>query len=333
MVPVDTRPPRVVTVFGSLNTDLTVRVDRFPQPGETLQGSELVTAPGGKSANQAVAAATLGSRVRLIGAVGDDAHGRFLLSEAETAGVDVSGVTQDPDHATGSAMIVVDVDGENTIIVSAGANGRHTARSVHDADFGQPAVVCLCLEVPMPAVQAAAEAGKAAGATVLLNLSPYADVPATLPAAVDVLVVNGHEAELFLGAREDARAQGIAGSTAAGSTDWDSRLNAFIQRGVERVVVTLGPDGAVVLDATAYTEVGGDDGRISMIGAPRVEAVDTTGCGDAFMGALAHRLAEGSSLVEAARLAVEVGALAATRKGAQTSYPAFGHLAATQGSD
>ncbi len=317
-----------VIVFGSLNADLTVRVDRFPRPGETLPGSELMTASGGKSANQAVAAATLGSVVRLLGAVGDDGHGRFLRLQVEAAGVDVDGVLVDRAHATGSTMIVVDDAGENTIIVSAGANGRHTEQSVQGVDFTGAAVLCLGLEVPVAAVQAAAQAGQTAGAIVLLNPSPYAELPAATLAAVDVLVVNGSEAAEFLGLSGDGDLRGRA---AAESIDaWSSRLDAFVDRGVERVVVTLGPDGAVVLDATATGHLGEaddvDDGWVKTVSAPGVEAVDTTGCGDAFTGALAHRLATGASLQEAARFAVEVGALAATREGAQTSYSAFSHL-------
>ncbi len=302
-----TRDPGKIAVFGSLNADLTVRVERFPEPGETLSGSELVTAPGGKSSNQAVAAALLGSSVQLVGAVGDDANGSFLLQKAEESGVDVSQVTRDPEHATGSAMIVVDDAGENTIIVSPGANGRHTALSVREADFGGADVLCLCLEVPLEAVEAAAERGREAGAQVVLNLSPYAEVPSTLLSNADVLMVNRSEAELVLG-RE------VAG-------DWSAVLDELNRLDVERAVVTLGSEGAVVLDGTAS----GED-RITEIDSPAVDAVDTTGCGDAFTGALAHAIASGSSLIEAARLAARVGALAATRKGTQASYGAFVEL-------
>ena len=158
-----------VVVFGSLNVDLTVRVERFPEPGETLTGSELATAPGGKSSNQAVAIAVLGSSVRLIGAVGDDGNATFLLDQAGAAGVDVSGVVRDAGHATGSAMIVVDAAGENTIIVSPGANGALAPLSVRAEDFADASVLCLCLEVPVPAVKAAAEQGRRAGAQVLLG--------------------------------------------------------------------------------------------------------------------------------------------------------------------
>ncbi|MGB3184976.1 MAG: ribokinase [Ornithinimicrobium sp.] len=246
-------------VFGSLNADLTVRVERFPDPGETLNGSELVTAPGGKSSNQAVAAALLGSSVRLVGAVGDDAHGRFLLDQAREAGVDVSQVRADADHATGSAMIVVDASGENTIIVSPGANGLHTAASAGETDVAGADVLCLCLEVPLNAVEAAARRGHEAGALVVLNLSPYTKVPSTLLGHVDVLLVNQNEAELVVG-RE------VAG-------DWAATLEAFIGLGVDRVVVTLGAEGAVVLDGT-----GSGDHELDRTGSGHHE-LDRTGSG------------------------------------------------------
>ncbi|MGB7450168.1 MAG: ribokinase [Ornithinimicrobium sp.] len=297
-----------IVVFGSLNADLTVRVQRFPEPGETLSGSELVTAPGGKSSNQAAAAAVLGSSVRLVGAVGADSHGSFLLEQAGEAGVDTSGVSQERDHATGSAMIVVDAAGENTIIVSPGANGRHTAESVRASDIGEADVLCLCLEVPLEAVEAAVEQGRSVGARVVLNLSPYAEVPDAVLRGTDVLLVNEREAELVTGDSQDG--------------DWSSTLGRLAELGVEHAVVTLGADGAVVLDATAA-----EPDRVVTVDSPKVEAVDTTGCGDAFTGALAHALASGHSLVEACEVAAQVGALAATREGAQSSYGAFAHLA------
>ncbi len=293
-----------VAVIGSLNADLTVRVERFPAPGETLAGSELVVAPGGKGSNQAAAAAMLGSTVRLVGAVGEDDHGSFLLAEARRSGVDVESVRRLSDHATGTAMIVVDAAGENTIIVSPGANGALTPELTTDA-LGQPSVLCLCLEVPVDTVSTAAAAGRSAGATVVLNLSPYAFVEADLLSSTDILLVNSSEAALLLGV--DALPDDPA---------------AWPELPVARAVVTLGADGAVVLDRTAV-----EGERAVPIAPTRVEVVDTTGSGDAFTGALAHRLAAGDSLVDAARFAARAGALAATRPGAQSSYSALTSLA------
>lgn len=293
-----------VVVVGSLNADLTVRVERFPQPGETLHGSELVVAPGGKSSNQAAAAAALGSAVRLVGAVGDDDHGTFLLTRARDAGVDVGGVRRLPDHATGTAMIVVDGSGENTIIVSPGANGAFAPDLIDAAELADAAVLCLCLEVPVEAVLAAARAGREAGATVVLNVSPYASVGPDLLALTDILLVNRSEAALLLGVH----------TLPEDPSGWP-------ELPVARAVVTLGGDGAVVIDRTAP-----DGERSTPIAPTAVEVVDTTGSGDAFTGALAHRLAAGDPLVDAARVAAHAGALAATRPGAQSSYTALADL-------
>lgn len=301
-------PAGKVVVVGSLNADLTVRTDRFPSPGETLNGSELVIVPGGKSANQAAAAAILGADVRLFGAVGADGHGDLLLKAAANAGVDASRVLRRTGTATGTAMIVVDAAGENTIIVSPGANGTVTGAELPADLFDGAAVLTLSLEVPLEAVTAAARAGCNAGAQVLLNLSPYREVPAELLSLTDVLLLNTHEAALVTGLADPA-------------SDWEAVIAALDALGVRRTIVTLGGDGAVVLDGTASgTE------RVAAIAPTRVAAVDTTGCGDAFTAATAARLAAGDSLVEAARFAARAGALAATREGAQSSYPALQEL-------
>jgi len=289
-----------VVVVGSLNVDLTVTVVRFPDPGETLTGSELVRAPGGKSSNQAVAAALLGSTVRLVGAVGEDDDGAFLLERARASGVDVSGVSRLAEHATGTAMIVVDGGGENTIIVSPAANGALTAEHATVDDLVTGDVLCLCLEVPQPAVLAAARSAHDAGARVVLNLSPYAEMPAELLSLTDVLLVNATEAAQLLGAELG---------------DWSATRDQLRAKGVAAAVVTLGGDGAVVLDD-----------EVSTVAAEPVQVVDTTGCGDAFTGAVAHRLARGEPLVEAARFAARVAARAATAPGAQSSYAQFPEL-------
>lgn len=294
-----------VVVVGSLNADLTVRTERFPSPGETLNGSELVVVPGGKSANQAAAAAILGADVRLFGAVGADGHGDLLLKAAVGAGVDASRVLRRTDTATGTAMIVVDAAGENTIIVSPGANGTVTGAELPADLFEDAAVLCLSLEVPLDAVVAAAQAGHDAGAQVLLNLSPYQEVPAELLALTDVLLLNAHEAALVTGLADPA-------------ANWEAVLEALAGLGVRRTVITLGGDGAVVLDGMAP-----EAERIVFVAPTRVTAVDTTGCGDAFTAATAARLAAGGSLTDAAAFAARAGALAATRQGAQSSYSAL----------
>lgn len=288
-----------VVVVGSLNADLTVTVARFPSPGETLVGSELVTAPGGKSSNQAVAAATLGADVALVGAVGADDHGTFLVDRAQESGVDTSGVVRLDQTATGTAMIVVDRDGENTIIVSPGANGALTPEQVGDAGLRADDVLCLCLEVPQDVVLAAARAASVVGARVVLNLSPVTDVPDELLSLADVLLVNAGEAESVVG----------------DLGTWPDVRDRLRERGVGAAVVTLGGDGAVVLDD-----------EVAEVAAESVDVVDTTGCGDAFTGAVAHGLVRGDGLVAAARRASRAAGLAATAAGAQSSYSRLSEL-------
>lgn len=276
-----------IVVVGSLNADLVVRTERFPKPGETLQGSDLAILPGGKSANQAVAAGRLGGTVRMIGAVGDDGNGTLLRESVASAHVDTTHVAVRQGVATGTAVITVDAAGENTIVISGGANATLTPEDLPASAFDGAGVLGLCLEVSIDVVLAAARAGRAAGATVLTNLSPFGAVPQKLLDLTDVLLVNEHEA---------------------------AELG---DHGVARSIVTRGGAGCTVHD--------GDADAVD-VDAVRVEPVDTTGCGDAFMGAVALRLDAGDSLLEAARFAVGVGAYAATKPGAQASYPTTSEL-------
>src|SRR6478735_10218198 len=225
-------PGRIVVV-GSLNADLTIYCERLPQPGETVQGNGFAVNPGGKSANQAVAAARLGGHVSLVGAVGEDANGNMLEASVAGAGVDVSHV-RNSSEPTGVAVIAVDARGENNIIISAGANGTLSPADVAGAAdvLEGAAVVSLCLEVAMPTVLAAAQAGHDAGATVLLNLSPYAHIPAELAELTDVLLVNAHEAALFL-------ASETPGADAA-AEEWDAVRERFAGHGIQQALVTLG---------------------------------------------------------------------------------------------
>jgi ribokinase len=278
-----------IVIVGSLNADLVVRTDRFPKPGETLHGSDLAILPGGKSANQAVAAGRLGGTVHMIGAVGDDGNGALLRDSVAAAGADTTHVAVRQGTATGTAVITVDAHGENTIVISGGANATLTPDDLPAEAFRDAAVLGLCLEVSIDVVLAAARAAHEAGVTVLTNLSPFGDVPRELLDLTDVLLVNEHEAA------------------------------ALGDHGVARSIVTRGGDGSVVHD--------GDAAPVEVPAVP-VEAVDTTGCGDAFMGAVALRLAAGDTLLEAARFAAGVGAYAATGAGAQASYPTTTQLEA-----
>jgi len=300
-----------IVVVGSLNADLTIYCERLPQPGETVHGNGFAVNPGGKSANQAVAAGRLGGHVSLVGAVGEDANGNMLQASAAGAGVDV-GHVRTSSEPTGVAVIAVDAHGENNIIISAGANGTLSPADVADAAdvLDGAAVVSLCLEVAMPTVLAAAQAGHDAGATVLLNLSPYAHIPAELAELTDVLLVNAHEAALFLGPGAS-----VPGADAH-AAQWDAVRERFAGRGIRRVLVTLGAHGSVVLDSKAAP-----GSSVTFVAPTRVDAVDTTGAGDAFTGAVAVRLAGGDALVDAAAFASVAAALATTRKGTQAAYP------------
>lgn len=293
-----------VVVVGSVNADLVVQVERRPGAGETVLGSDLVTLPGGKGANQAVAAARLGARTALVGRVGDDGHGSFLRDSLRREGVELGGLASTA-GASGVALITIDPDGDNSIIVSPGANGRLTEADVAAARplIEAAAVVSLQLEIPLPSVIAAARHAR----RVVLNLSPVAPVPAELLALCDPLVVNEHEAAFLL--------EG-AGASPAAAASWGDQAAALLRLGARSVVVTLGADGAVV---------GGMAGTVH-VPSPRVEVVDTTGAGDAFTGALCWRLAASDDLVTAARFAVRVGAAAVRSTGAQSSYPTMAGL-------
>ena len=301
-----------ICVVGSANADLTVRTLALPKPGETVAGDALQLLPGGKSANQAAAAARLGGRVSLVGAVGRDAYGDMLVESLERSGVDVTHLQISDDATTGTAMIAVDERGENFIIVSSGANGLVDA-SVVDAAADAVAgadVLSLTFEVPVEANIRASEIARAHGTRVVLNPSPFVEPPSELLRNVDVLVLNEHELrQLSPELGDDARLEAHA--------------RALGERGVARTVVTLGAQGAALLALDP-----GSQPSATRVGAPRVEAVDTTGCGDAFTGALLLGLAAGQELVDSVRTACVVGAIAATAIGAQSSYPYAHELAA-----
>jgi ribokinase len=295
-----------LAVVGSLNLDLVVRVARLPGPGETVTGSDVFRNPGGKGANQAVAAARLGRRVAMVGCVGDDDAGRELLGSLAGAEVDTAQVRVVDGVPSGTAFITVGEDGENQIVVSPGANARLTPADVAAARPALEAatVTLLQLEVPLEAVAAAA--ATAAG-RVVLNPAPVRDLPGDLLTGVDVLVPNRVELAQLAGASVPETVE--AAGTLAG------RLPA------RAVVVTLGADGALVVE----------DGRVSHVPSVPVRPVDTTAAGDAFCGGLADALAGGASLQEAARRAVRVAAAACLRPGAQASLPTPADLEALPG--
>ena len=299
-----------VSVIGSMNADYTVTAQRLPGPGETITGGPLQLLPGGKSGNQAAAAAKIGAAVRMFGAVGSDSNADFLLEQLEQAGVDVSNVRRVL-GPSGTTVIVVDAEGENIIVYSPGSNAQVTVDYVHSMkeQLVSSSVLGLCLESPIETVTAAAQICHEAGVKVLLNDSPFTPtIPAELIEASDVLLVNEHEMAQLLGIDEpdDDDWDGF---------DWQNAADRMAEYGFNEAIVTLGGDGSVVLNTAAR-----EDQRIVRIAPVKVDAVDTTGCGDSFMGTVLAGLASGFSLQDAAKLASYVSAYAATGYGAQASY-------------
>lgn len=292
-----------IVVVGSINVDLLAHTRRHPRPGETLHGTGGQTLPGGKGANQAVAAARMGGDVAMVGAVGTDAHASVGLSGLRAAGVDLAQV-REVEGPTGLAIVTVAEDGENTIVVIGGANDAVDAARVTAARdaIGAAAIVVCQGEIPREGIEALPAL---VGGRFLHNPAPVMELdPETLRAS-DPLVVNEHEAALVL-------AQLAPGTEAP--TEPEQILRALREAGIATMVLTLGAQGSLVADAEG----------IARIPAARVDAVDTTGAGDAFIGALAVGLARGERLTDAARLASQVGAFAATGQGAQPSYPRTG---------
>jgi ribokinase len=279
-----------VCVVGSVNLDVVVAVPHHPAPGETVLGGDRAEHHGGKGANQAVAAARAGRPVAFVGRVGDDEIGGRLRAELEREGIDVTHLGTDPQARSGVALIAVDAAGENTIIVSPGANGRVGPDDVAAAAdvLNDARVTLLGHEVPDSAVAAAAHV---AGGLVVLNPAPARPVTADVLARVDVLVPNRGELAALAGGDGDPA--------------------QLAQRLGRPAVVTLGADGALVVA----------DGRSERVPAPAVDVVDTTGAGDTFCGALAAALAGGAELAEAARAAVEAAARSVTWAGARPARP------------
>lgn len=291
-----------VLVFGSLNLDLVARTPRLPMPGETLTGYSFDTIPGGKGANQAVAAARLGVATRMIGRVGGDRFGQTLLQSLQSDGVNCDGVAIDDSIHSGVALITVDDASENQIIVIPGANGQ-----VGEVEVGRlrsvladAKVLLLQLEVPLAAIVGAAEAAKQAGVTVILDPAPArSDLPNELYRAIDILTPNEVEASQLVEFAIDTEAEVMRAG------------EILHRRGVQTVVIKRGKRGAWVQTAEeAYA-----------IEAFPVEAVDTVAAGDAFNGGLAAGLANNLSLKAALRQAAAVAALSVTQAGAQPSMP------------
>jgi ribokinase len=290
-----------IVVVGSLNMDMVVRTQRHPQIGETVIGYDFRTYPGGKGANQAVAAARLGGRVRMIGRVGGDRFGNELLQTVTNAGVDTTYVLEDEQTPSGVAFITVDDRGNNTIVVASGANARLSPDDIASAEeaFVGASVLLLQLECPLVAVEYAIHLARKHHLQIVLNPAPAQLLDAELLGQVDYLIPNQTELALLSGQETPEVAIEVLGGL-----------------GVKKIVVTLGDLGALVVE--------GD--RFEKIPAYKVPVVDTTAAGDAFAGAFAVALTEGLSIWKAARWGNAAGAMTVMRAGAQPSLPGRGEI-------
>ncbi|GAB4469660.1 MAG: ribokinase [Armatimonadaceae bacterium] len=302
-----------IVVVGSSNTDLVVRVPHIPAPGETVLGADMQTIPGGKGANQAVAAARLGGNVTFIARVGEDAYGAAAIAHYREEGLDVSHVHHTPGVPSGVALIAVQAgSGENAIVVAPGANAH---LSVADLDAAADAIrtaqaVVLSLEVPMESVQRAAEIASDAGVPVVLNPAPAQELPAELLSKISVLTPNQTEARQLLGVSENE---------VVTPEDLAKRL---LSLGIGAAVLTVGKDGCLVATSEGVEAVPGY----------AVSAIDTVAAGDCFTGALAVEMAQGKPLRDAARFANAAAAVKVTRHGAQPGLPTRADVEAFQSS-
>jgi ribokinase len=290
-----------VFVLGSINQDFVLKVERRPEPGETVTNAELSTHNGGKGANQAAAAALLGASVTFLGRVGDDEFGEPLVQALTDKGIDIGLVKRAAGVQTGAAFITVTPDGENAITVAPGANRSLTPGDADAASgkIGDSRVLVAQMELPVETVLRAVKLADEKGARALVNLAPPFEVPRELLERLDPLVVNEHEAAFLLGSKVEA----VDGALSAAPE--------LLALGPRSAVITIGENGAVFAD-------GESTGHLP---APEVDVVDTTGAGDAFVGALAVKLAHNASLEKAVAYAVRAGAAAVTKEGAQGALP------------
>lgn len=291
-----------ISVVGSLNMDLVIRSPHIPQPGETIIGSDFQSIPGGKGANQAVAAARLGGQVSMVGRVGDDGFADVLLDNLAAAGVDTSFVQRDETTASGAALIVVDDNGENIIVVASGANMQLSETDVESAEqvIADSDVLILQLEVPLPVVIRAAQIAQAHQVTVVLNPAPARELPPELLQLVDVLVPNESETAL------------LTRLPIGDQVELEKAAQKLLSSGVRSVVITLGGRGAFLAST---------DNKSKIYEAFSVQPVDTTAAGDAFVAGLAVNYGAGKTLPDAIRWGNAAGAMASLRFGAQTSLP------------
>ena len=290
-----------ILVVGSSNTDMVIKTQNFPSPGETILGGRFLMNAGGKGANQAVAAARLGGLVTFVGKIGDDIFGKQAVQQLEDEGINVDCVSVDPENPSGVAMITVDRKGENSIVVAPGSNGTLSAADFDKAlaMLGESEFVLMQLEIPIPTVEHIAHMASLKQKKVILNPAPAARLSDELLKNLYIITPNETEAELLTGIKV---------------TDEQSALKAakFLhQKGIEMVIITMGSAGAFLLV----------NGQHEIISAPKVEAVDTTAAGDTFNGALVVALSEGKTIQQSIVFANKAAAISVTRIGAQSSVP------------
>ena len=280
---------------------MVIKTEAFPQPGESLLGGEFFLFPGGKGANQAVAAARFGGKVTFIANVGNDVFGEKAREQFAKEGIATEHIHVDSEHPSGVALITVDGKGENTIVVAQGSNGTLSPADVTQASdlFDGQAIALMQLEIPLETVMHAARLAKSSGAEVILNPAPARTLPDELLSQISLITPNRTETETLTGIKvTDA-------TSATKAAQW------FGSKGIRTVIITLGKDGAFVFD-----DKGG-----RMIASPKVKAVDSTAAGDVFNGALAVALSEHMDINDAVTLANRAAALSVTRMGAQSSAP------------
>lgn len=293
---------KTLCVLGSINVDHVIRVPYFPKAGETLTGHSYQIAYGGKGANQAVAAARLGAKVKFIGAIGDDGIGQIMKSAFEQDEIDTSMIATLPNQSTGLAMIQVSDEGENSIVISAGANAELTAEYVqqYQREITQADILLMQLESPLQAVTLAAKMAKSTGTKVVLNPAPAQKLSDELLGYIDMITPNETEAEILTGVKvTDVHTAGQA-------------AEIFHQKGIQTVLITLGAKGVY------FSELG-KQGKI--IAGFKVQAVDTTAAGDTFNGGLVTALLEGKNMQDAIQFAHAAAAISVTRIGAQPAIP------------
>lgn len=284
-----------------MNMDMVVKTSHIPQPGETVLGGSFLMNPGGKGANQAVAVARLGGDVTFIGKIGDDIFGKQSSQLFDEEGVDTNGILSDHNTPSGIALITVDEQGENSIVVAPGANAHLEPGDVEKAldNYPDSKILLVQLEIPMRTVEHAARIARHRGMQVILNPAPANSMVPGMFDLIDIITPNVNEAEMLSGVR-------IVDVSSARQA-----AESIHQQGVKHVIVTLGKDGAALLE----------DGMFYHIPAPSVETVDTTAAGDVFNGALAVAVGEGKILTDAVAFACRAASIAVTRMGAQSSIP------------